>query len=113
MAPSDNKPNSEESVSEKSSLTVIHRTKHDKKDISKEPEMKELKRMIRTGALDPERTIDHLKGDKQHGRIRTFNLDALRTPKNKKYGYFIHFNTQAKLKRDCAWRKGGKQGENV
>ena len=32
------------------------------------PEMKELKRMIRTGELDPERTIDHLKEDKQHGQ---------------------------------------------
>jgi hypothetical protein len=33
-----------------------------KKDISKEPETKKLKRMIRDGELDPERTVEHLKG---------------------------------------------------
>ncbi len=43
---------------------VTLRTKGNRKDISKEPEMKELKRMIRTGELDPERTVDHLKEDK-------------------------------------------------
>ncbi len=37
-----------------------------KKDISKEPELKELKRMIRTGELDPERTVDRLKENKKH-----------------------------------------------
>ena len=42
---------------------VILGSKHDKKDISKEPEMKELKRMIQTGELDQERTVDHLKGE--------------------------------------------------
>ena len=30
-------------------------------DIFKEPEMKELKRMIRKGELDPDRTVEHLK----------------------------------------------------
>ena len=47
---------------------VILGTKHDRKqekDISKEPEMIELKRMIRDGELDKDRTIDHMeKGDK-------------------------------------------------
>ena len=36
-------------------------TKGNKKDITKEPEMKELKRMIREGELDQERTLQHLK----------------------------------------------------
>ena len=47
---------------------VIHRSKHDKKDISKEPETKELKRMIRDGELDPDRTAEHLEreDDIQH-----------------------------------------------
>ena len=31
------------------------------KNIAEEPEMKELKRMIRAGELDPDRTIDHLE----------------------------------------------------
>ena len=62
-----------------SGKVVIHRTKHDKKDISKEPEMKELKRMIRTGELDPEKTIDHLRDkdrtpSKSATRILTGNV---------------------------------------
>jgi len=48
---------------------VILGTKHDKKDLSKEPEMKELKRMIRTGELDQERTIDHLKEVQTNGPV--------------------------------------------
>ena len=36
------------------------------KDINQEPEMKELERMIQTGELDPERTIDHLEGGKEN-----------------------------------------------
>lgn len=32
------------------------------KDISKEPEMKELERMIQAGELDPDRTLDYLEG---------------------------------------------------
>ena len=36
-------------------------TKGNKKDITKEPEMKELKRMIREGELDQERTLEHLR----------------------------------------------------
>lgn len=35
--------------------------KKPKKDISKEPEMQELKRMIESGELDPDRTLEHLK----------------------------------------------------
>ena len=41
--------------------TVTHRTKGNKKEISTEPEMKELKRMIRTGDIDGDRTTKHLK----------------------------------------------------
>jgi hypothetical protein len=44
---------------------VTLRSKGNRKDITKEPEMKELKRMIRTGELDQERTVDHLKEDEQ------------------------------------------------
>ena len=40
---------------------VTLRPKGNRKDINKEPEMKELKRMIRDGELDPDRTIEHLK----------------------------------------------------
>jgi hypothetical protein len=41
--------------------TVTHRPKGNKKDISQEPETKELKRMIHAGELDPERMVEHLK----------------------------------------------------
>lgn len=44
--------------------SVIDRSNHDKKagrDISKEPETKELKRMICTGELDQDSTVDHLE----------------------------------------------------
>ncbi len=46
---------------------VILRSNHDK-NISTEPETKELKRMIRDGDLDPDRTVEHLKeaDDKQY-----------------------------------------------
>ena len=43
---------------------VTLRTKRDrkpKKDISKEPEMVELKRMIKDGELDKDRTMEHLE----------------------------------------------------
>jgi hypothetical protein len=43
---------------------VTLRSKGNKKDITKEPEMKELKRMIREGELDQERTLEHLKQKK-------------------------------------------------
>ncbi len=49
---------------ENKAQSVTHRSNHDKKlgkDIAKEPEMKELKRMIRAGELDPNRTVDHLQ----------------------------------------------------
>ena len=36
----------------------------EEKDITKEPEMKELKRMIREGELDQERTLEHLRQKK-------------------------------------------------
>ncbi len=40
--------------------------KKPKKNISKEPEMKELKRMIDAGELDPDRTVDHLKDTEEN-----------------------------------------------
>ncbi len=43
--------------------SVIDRSNHDKKparDITKKPEMKELKRMIRASELDPNGTVDHM-----------------------------------------------------
>ena len=46
---------------------VIHRMKHDKpdgRDLAAEPEMMELKRMIRAGELKPARLKKHLKGAK-------------------------------------------------
>jgi hypothetical protein len=43
----------------KSSITVIHRSKHDK-NISNEPEMKELKRMIKDGELDQDKALKHI-----------------------------------------------------
>ena len=48
-------------MSKKKSKIVTLRSKGNRKDINKEPEMKELKRMIREGELDPDRTIDHLE----------------------------------------------------
>ena len=54
MAPTDHITDS------KGSLTVIHRSKHDK-TISDEPEMKELKRMIKDGDLDQDKTLKHIK----------------------------------------------------
>lgn len=48
-------------MDKKKAKLVTHRPKGNKKDISQEPETKELKRMIRDGELDPERTDEHLK----------------------------------------------------
>lgn len=51
-------------MSKKKSNVVTLRSKRDRKkrkDISKEPEMKELKRMIRDGELDSGRTLDQLE----------------------------------------------------
>ena len=48
----------------KGRVTVIHRAKYDK-NIADEPEMKELKRMIRDGELDPDRAAEHLKQKKR------------------------------------------------
>ncbi len=44
-------------------------TKGNKKDITREPEMKELKRMIREGELDQERTLEHLKQEFENGSM--------------------------------------------
>ncbi len=40
--------------------TVTLRPMGNKKDISKEPETKELKRMVRDGELAPDLTVEHL-----------------------------------------------------
>ena len=53
----------ESGMSEKKAKVVTLRTKRDRKDINKEPEMVELKRMIRDGELDPDRTVDHLESE--------------------------------------------------
>ena len=47
------------------------RDKKPKKDISKEPEMVELKRMIKDGELDKERTIEHLKNNDETKESKT------------------------------------------
>ncbi len=47
---------------ENKSKVVTLRSKGIKKDINKEPEMKELKRMIRDGELNQERIIKHTEG---------------------------------------------------
>jgi hypothetical protein len=48
---------------------VTLRPKGNKKDITREPEMKELKRMIREGELDQERTLEHLKQEFENGSM--------------------------------------------
>lgn len=48
--------------------TVTHRSKGNKKDISKKPETKELKRIIRNDELDPDRTGEHLKQEDNEQR---------------------------------------------
>ncbi|MBA7493205.1 hypothetical protein ES702_03761 [subsurface metagenome] len=48
---------------------VTLRSKGNKKDITREPEMKELKRMIREGELDQERTLEHLKQEFENGSV--------------------------------------------
>ncbi len=50
-------------MSEKKAKVVTLGSKRDRKDIDKEPEMVELKRMIRDGELDPDRTVDHLESE--------------------------------------------------
>jgi hypothetical protein len=50
-------------MSKKKGKVVTLRPKGNSKDIDKEPEMVELKRMIRDGELDPDRTVDHLKSE--------------------------------------------------
>jgi hypothetical protein len=49
--------------------TVTLRSKGNKKDITREPEIKELKRMIREGELDQERTLEHLKQEFENGSM--------------------------------------------
>ena len=56
--------------------TVTLRPMGNKKDISKEPEMKELKRMIRNGELDPERTVEHLKREDNKQRESNHRSDG-------------------------------------
>jgi len=53
-------PSNHQADSQKSRLAVIHRPKYDK-DISQEPEMKELKKMLREGELDPDRAKEYLE----------------------------------------------------
>ena len=48
-------------MSRKKSKIVTLRPMGNRKDLSKEPEMTELKRMVRGGELDRQRTIDQLK----------------------------------------------------
>ena len=60
---------------------VMLRPIHDKKkkrDINQEPEMQELKRMIRDGELDPERTIDHLQEESKSKDLETKLQNMLR-----------------------------------
>jgi len=55
-------------------LSVIHRPKHDKpagRDIAQEPEMIELKRMIRAGELGAGRTTGHLKEETMNMKTKT------------------------------------------
>ena len=59
----------------KKTKTVIHRTKHDK-DISQEPEMIELKRMIRNGELDSDRTIKHIESEADNAQGDIGNKDV-------------------------------------
>ena len=48
-------------MGKKKTKIVTLRPKGNRKDINQEPEMVELKRMIRDGEMDPDRTVDHLK----------------------------------------------------
>ena len=50
-------------MSKKKDKVVTLRPKGNRKDISKEPEMKELKRMMQDGELDQDRTFEHIKGE--------------------------------------------------
>jgi len=55
-------------MSKKKGKVVTLRTMRDRKQgkkLSDEPEMKELKRMIKDGELDPDRAINHLKNLKR------------------------------------------------
>lgn len=61
MASADGKPNTSKGSMRK---PVIHRPKHDKnRDISQEPEIKELEAMIERGELDRERTVEYIRND--------------------------------------------------
>jgi len=66
-------------MDEERGKTVTLRPKRDKKNISTEPEMKELKRMIQVGELDLDRTVEHLKRednkqyDPSHGKDKKDN----------------------------------------
>jgi len=54
-------------MSKKKIKVVTLRSKGNSKDINKEPEMKELKRMIRDRELDADRTIEHLEEEGKAG----------------------------------------------
>lgn len=67
--------------------TVIHRPKHDRKrNIADEPEMKELKRMIRAGELDRTRTVDFINQEpgtmKENEKQPTDKRITLRLPED-------------------------------
>lgn len=63
MEPKDHKHNIKEGRIKAKLLPLERRVT---KDISKEPEMKELERMIQAGELDPDRTLDYLEGGKEN-----------------------------------------------
>lgn len=55
-------------MKKKGEKVVMLRPKHDrraKKDISEEPAMRKLKSMIRDGKVDPARTVEFLKSEKE------------------------------------------------
>jgi hypothetical protein len=62
---------------------VTLRSKGNKKDIAKEPEMKELKRMIRDGELDQERILEHLKQNRRLG-IQPVRINPRKNTRNRK-----------------------------
>ncbi len=48
-------------MTKKQDKSVTHRAKSDKRDISEEPEMIELQRMIRDGELDKDRAVEYIE----------------------------------------------------
>jgi len=66
------------------------------KDISKEPEMKELESMIQTGELDTGRTFDYLKEGEDMGKAKDQNIKpyTIRLPED------LHRKLKMKAARD-------------